>query len=174
MVESVRACTRCGSRSEPITTSLEVVDGAMKEACPQLHLCTFCTDSLGRWMDRKKSHRHRSSGRSQSSRSEESPSKRPDLRLSSSPDDSPSTEPRDEEDDDFGEPRGRSLDDSFFPKSKRTKHEQPLTIRTVLTHPAFLYACLFVMALVLVFVLLQTLKTGPVEPVLPVESAPEN
>ena len=56
MVEPVRACTRCGSRTELITTSLVVVDGPIKEAFPELNLCNWCTESLTRWMDRKKRH----------------------------------------------------------------------------------------------------------------------
>lgn len=160
MVEPVRACTRCGSRSEPITTSLVVVDGPMKEACPQLNLCTHCTDSLGRWMDRKKSHRHRSSsGRSHSSRADESMPERGEVKLSDPLDDSPADDL-----DDFDEPDRRRSHESRSERSRREEASPEFTVRTLLTHPGFLYACLFVMAAVIVFVLLYSLKSGPVEP----------
>lgn len=160
MVEPVRACTRCGSRSEPITTSLVVMDGPMKETCPQLNLCIFCTDSLGRWMDRKKSHRHRSSsGRSHSNRSDESAPERNEVKLSNPLEDSPADDP-----DDSDEPEMRRSHDSRFERSRREETSPALRLRTLLTHPGFLYACLFIVAALLVFVVLYSLKSGPVEP----------
>lgn len=166
MVDSVHACTRCGSRSKPITTSLVVVDGPMKDVCPQLNLCELCTESLARWMDRKKSHRHRSSsGRSQSSHSEASSSRRSE-RSSDPFEDSPDDDPDEESD----EPRARVAGGSLSEKFGGGQLGQSLgemTVRSLVTHPAFLYTCLFIMALVLAGVLLYSLKSGPVEPSLP-------
>src|SRR4051794_32438395 len=95
MAEHERACSRCGSSSNTTPTTMEIVAGPLSNVFPELHLCPWCTHSLSRWMERKKQHRHRSSGHSHSQRSHRS-DRREEEDLPSDDRDKAADEPRDE------------------------------------------------------------------------------
>lgn len=174
MVETVRACTRCGSTTDVISTSLGVLDGPLQSVFPHVNLCVSCTDSFTRWMERRHRHRHGSPGRSHSRGSQEENPQAPELRISDVSRESESKAAHGPSSDDSDESPAHPARESSGRRHRRRRSSSSsstgsnmspsATILKLISHPAFLYVSLFIAAALMMFLLLKMIKTSPVDP----------
>lgn len=177
MVDSVRACTRCGTTSDVILTSFDVVEGPLQDTFSKVSLCPHCTRSFTHWMEKKQRQWRSVPERSQPHDAHDPPPRNPELKISD-----PSREPRSEHgkgpsDDDSGDPPPHSTSESTGRRRRRRRSSSgnstssspsaQVKILKWISHPAFLYVGLFLAAALMMFLLLKMIKPSPVAPEIP-------
>jgi hypothetical protein len=170
MTDPDRACSRCGSSSEPITTTLSVVSGVIRDQFPELNLCVWCSHSLVRWMERKRRGRHSSSSQGHHERSErpERAERRDELDRREPADALDDDEDSDEEVHD--RPRSSSRRRSRSRSSKRSssrRNDEGLasddqsTWGRFIESPLFVYGALLLIAALILFIVFQSIRPAP-------------